>query len=546
MFSLPVPRKFPACLAAAALALSLVSQPVSANQAEPPPGYFALPSYKQPAKPTALDKQLLAAMEEYKVVGLSAAVFKDNKLIWQGGYGWANLETGRPVTGATLFRVASLSKMVTATALMQLYEQGKFGLDDDISKYLGYQVRNPRYPDAKITFRQLLTHTSSIIDSGAYNTIVEESPELLQQIDIKDLLTPDGSQYSRASFAGYAPGVQFSYSNFGTGIVGVLVEKISGMPFDKYCSKYIFKPLAMDASFEPADIKNWQNIAVLYRSDESLTNFRPTKDDYSAKPQPAPAAATALGRSPAGGLRSSALDFSKFLQAHMNGGQYNRTRILKADTADLMHSMQWFGYGLDGFYKQKGLNFHITDDLVPGKRLVGHSGEAYGLSSDAYYDPDSKVGVVFMMNGAHLTEADPFYSVENTIAKTLFTAFAPKGKSMPKQIKAKDKADVITVNNRKIFLPVPASIAKAGKTQQLLLPAISAADALSARLERVGDTLTFTAGPNKATVTAGQAVMTVNGQTRPLPQAPTKQNGHLLVPVRELADALKVDTKISL
>ncbi|WP_094603033.1 D-aminopeptidase [Sporomusa silvacetica DSM 10669] len=546
MFSNRLGKHLAPALAGIILVLSLLTSSAQANQLEPTPGYYALPPYKLPAKPTVLDKQLLTTMGKYKVVGLSAAVFNEHKLIWNGSYGWADLATDRTVNAETLFRVASLSKMITATALMQLYEQGKFGLDDDISQYLGYQIRNPRYPDVKITFRQLLTHTSSIVDSGAYATILEEAPALLQEIDIQDMLVPDGQYYDPDTFGNYAPGSQFSYSNFGTGIVGTLVEKISGLPFDKYCTKYIFKPLAMDASFEPSDITNWQNTAVLYRPDASLTSFRPTKDNYNGI-KPAPATSTgALAHSPAGGLRANSTDLVKFLQVHMNGGMYKHTRILKPDTADLMHSMQWFGYSMGGFYKQKGLNFHITDDLVPGKRLVGHSGEAYGLSSDAYYDPDSKLGIVFLMNGANLIEANPYYSVENAIAKTLFTTFAPKTSNKPKQLKVKAGASFITANNRKIFLQTPVAIPKVGKNQLLFLPAITAADALSAGLEQADDTVTFTIDESKATLTVGQASMTVNSKTLALPQAPYKQNGQLLVPVRELAAALKIKIVFSL
>lgn len=549
MFSIRFFKQAALALACVTLTSGLLPQPLWANQPENPPGYCILPPYQQLAKPTTLDEQLLSTMEQYKIVGLSAAVFKDNKLVWSNGYGWSNLETCRPVTSDTLFRVASLSKMVTATALMQLYEQRKFDLDDDISNYLGYKVRNPYFPNSKITFRQLLTHTSSITDNGAYYSIVEETPDLLRKIDIKDMLVPDGQYYTAETFSDYAPGTKFSYSNFGTGIVGSLVEKISGMPFDKYCSKYIFNPLNMDASFEPADLKNWQNIAVLYRPDEQLTSFRPTKDDFQgSKPKPATFSAplgSALGRSPAGGLRTSSTDLSKFMQAHMNGGRYNRTRILKADTADLMHSMQWFGNSMDGFYKQKGLNFHITDDLVPGKRLIGHSGEAYGLSSDAYYDPDSKLGVIFMMNGGNMTDANPYYSVENAIAKTLFDTFAPKTINTTKKISAKSNAAYIIVNGRKIVLPAPAAIVKAGQTKNLFLPAISAADALGVSLGQTGETYTYTYGQNKAALTAGRAVMLVNGKTMNLAYAPYKQQETVLVPIQELASALKVDIKLS-
>ncbi|SDE91907.1 serine hydrolase [Sporomusa acidovorans] len=285
-------------------------------------------------------------MKKYDVAGLSAAVFTDGKLIWNGSYGWADLSTSRAVNSGTLFRVASISKMVTATALMLLYEQGKFGLD-------------------------------------------------------------------------------------------------------------------------------------------------------------------AAGK-------------------------------------DLMHSMQWFGNGLEGFYRQKGLNFHITDDLVPGRRLIGHSGEAYGLSGDAYFDLDSKIGFVFLMNGANLTDANPFYSVETTLAKTLMTSFAPPNSNKPMQLKAKAGDTFIAVNDRKIFLQTPAAITKIGKTQHLFLPAIAAADALSAGIEQTADKASFTVGRNKATLTADQAVLTCNGEKIVLSQAPYLDKGQLLVPVRELATALNINMKLSL
>src|SRR4051812_26490989 len=98
-------------------------------------GALPLRPYKSMIKPTELDKQILAAMSEYKVVGLSAAVVRGDKIIWSKGYGWANLADARESNPDTIYRVASLSKMLTATALMQLYEQGKFNLDDDVAKY---------------------------------------------------------------------------------------------------------------------------------------------------------------------------------------------------------------------------------------------------------------------------------------------------------------------------------------------------------------------------------------------------------------------------
>jgi|GEM_PF-662458 len=540
------------CLASAGLAQSQTAateQPVpqadNKQVIASQDGCFPLQPYQVPLKPTVIDTSILATMQQYNIVGLSAAVIRDDKIIWSGGYGWADLHTLRPTTPDTIFRNASISKMVTGTALMQLYEQKKFKLDDDISNYLGYPVRNPNYPDIPITFRQLMTHTSSIVDGGSYDKLVEQSPELLNDIDIKTILVPSGAYYSPDTFADYAPGQGFSYSNFGTAISASLVEVLSHHTFAEYCRQNIFKPLKMDSSFQPADIENWKKIGVLYRSKENGTMFYPTKDDYGdvkpvASSRKAPIG-SALGDSPAGGARMSILDLSKFMMAHMNGGTYNNGSILKKDTADLMHGLQWFGNSMDGLYKQKGLNFHATDDLVPGQRLIGHSAEAYGLIGDAYYDPDTKYGVVFLINGGNYGNSTPYYGVESQVAQTLYNQFAPKDLGVNRKIRGKINDVILTVNDRKLFMPLPATEVKTKTGKIVFVPDITVADALKARIEvdAAGNNLTYTWGDKAVVLTVGKTELTVNGKKVTLLQAPYKQDGHIMVPLLAVKDALE-------
>ena len=118
-----------------------------------------------PQNPTDLDRFILDGMKGAKVPGLAAAVVKDGNIIWTGAYGWANIENKTPVTNETLFQVASVSKPVTAFAIMQLVEQGLLTLDADINEVLPFPVRNPRHPKVPITLKHLLTHTSGIRDN---------------------------------------------------------------------------------------------------------------------------------------------------------------------------------------------------------------------------------------------------------------------------------------------------------------------------------------------------------------------------------------------
>ncbi|MCL6558791.1 MAG: serine hydrolase, partial [Firmicutes bacterium] len=330
-----------------------------------------------------LDKEILAEMHKSKIVGVSAAFVKDGRVIWANGYGWADLEKGKLATRNTIYRIASISKTITATALLQLWEQGKFGLDDDISYYLGFMVRNPKYPNDKITFGMLLTHTSSILDGtsdcGYEKAISSSNPPLL-----RDLLVPGGKAYCDLTWGDFRPGTNFVYSNFGFGIIGSLVETLSGERFDRYAINHIFRPLGMDASYDVADIVNIDKVAVLYKTSGN-SNFIPACDYFgegekpTKKPYKLPLGNYYIG--PAGAVRSSVVDLAKFVIAHMNGGVYDGVRILRKDTVDLMHQIQWYGYGLGGFFRQIGLSFHITDALA-GRRLTGHAGEACGLVSD--------------------------------------------------------------------------------------------------------------------------------------------------------------------
>ena len=162
---------------------------------------------------------------------------------------WRISSQKRPVTPETLFLIGSVSKTITATALMQLFEEGKFGLDDDIDNYLPFHVDIPFQPDAPVTFRQLLTHTASIDDNpdyincpgwctygssiGPFVTRGADSPVSLADFT-KGYLTPDGPYYDwDRNFELAAPGTKSDYSNMGLVIVGYLVEVISGVPFDQ-------------------------------------------------------------------------------------------------------------------------------------------------------------------------------------------------------------------------------------------------------------------------------------------------------------------------
>ena len=387
-----------------------------------------------------------------------------------------------------------------------------------------------------------MTHTSSIIGNG-YDTLAETAPELLKQVSLNEFLSPEGKWYF-ATYGNYAPGCKFNYSNLGSGIVGSLVEKISGERFDQYCINHIFKPLNIDASFDLADVKNFTKFGVIYRpTNDTGTYYKPAKDDNGTKPEHITITAplgNALGWSPAGSVRISSKDLTKFVLTHMNGGAYNGVRILKSDTVDLMHQMQWYGYDPEKFYKQKVLNFQITDDFVQGRRLIGHAADAYGLIGDVFFDPEKKTGVILLFNGGVYGEGSPFYKADTTIGTALLITFAPQSNSK-KTIKGDVEKTTLTVNDRKIILPVPAT----KKGNAVFVPEISTADILSLEISQIADKITFTCDEKELVLNAGSKDISVNNKKVTLIEAPYKDNNHIMVPLAEIAKYLDIRTDLA-
>jgi CubicO group peptidase (beta-lactamase class C family) len=275
-----------------------------------------------------LDSALKTFMTQNHVVGLSAAVIDSGKITWTGYYGYQNIEQKKPVTPQTLFAIASSSKTVTAAALMQLYGAGKFKLNDDITKYLPFKVSNADYPGTSITFGQLLRHRSSIRDNvdylGQFWTVNKGDPTLALGSFLKEYLTPGGKNYdAKKNFFNEKPDSAFHYSNIGIALAGYLVERISGMPFDKYCKQNIFTPLEMNTSAWYIKDLDTANLAMPYDYSDSLKRF--VKLGFGGYPD-----------YPAGTLHTTASQFANFLIAWTQDGKFNNKQVFKQSAVQLL------------------------------------------------------------------------------------------------------------------------------------------------------------------------------------------------------------------
>jgi CubicO group peptidase (beta-lactamase class C family) len=333
------------------------------------------------------DSAFIQDMQAAKVPGAAILFIRDGQIESVKVYGLADLQTEWAVTPDTLFTIASLSKSVTATVLMTLYEQGKFNLDDSIDPFLPFEVRNPNFPDRPITFRMLLSHTSSIQDSDVYkeyytlqqSPVLPDSPIPLGEF-LKDYLSPDGKLYdAKDNFLQDAPGSTYKYSNIAFGLVGYLTERISGMPFDVYCKQAVFRPLGMDhTAWYFKDVAT-ELMAVPYGYNNLLR--QPKTYGFYGYPT-----------YPDGALKTSVNEFARFLLVFINEGKtFDGKPFLKAETVKEMLILHSFP-GMDD-EDSVGLAWHSRGGFYY------HTGGDPGMITITIFNPSTNQGSVLFTNG---------------------------------------------------------------------------------------------------------------------------------------------------
>ncbi|MEL4025057.1 serine hydrolase domain-containing protein [Lysinibacillus endophyticus] len=333
------------------------------------------------SNPTNLEEFVNTKLEKANVKGASIAIIKDNKIEKTINYGYANEKS--EVNDETLFQIAPLSKVVTATAVMKLVEDGLINLDENVNNYLPFKLINPKYPKKAITIRMLLNHTSSIKDN--WNVLDElytikngggDSDITLEQF-AKGYLKEGGEWYSKEkNFTKNKPGEKFEYSNVGYGLLGYIVENVTKMPFEKYVKETIFKPLKMRKTEWLHQNIETDNIASPYEYGKEIPQYSfPTY--------------------PAGALKTNILDFAKFLTSMSI--EETETNILQAETIGEMLKPQ-----LNKGKQALGWSYSTLDELYLKKlnngKIIGHSGSNPGFFSLGLYNREKGNGLIIFMN----------------------------------------------------------------------------------------------------------------------------------------------------
>lgn len=330
------------------------------------------------------DRYITLLMKFAHKPSVSSCIIINDSVVWSKAYGLYDIENNKPATIDTLYLMASISKTVTATALMQLYEQGLFNLDEDVNNYLPFNLRNPNHPNTPITFRMLLSHRSSLAGDNLYWLCLSYIPGDPDIQDypypwLKEYLTPNGSAYTPTVWSDNPAGEKLQYANIGYSLIGYLVELISGQPFDQYCKDHIFTPLEMhNTSFRLRNL-NISNIAVPYEYKDGKYLPHPHYGMHVIHPS-----AT---------MRTSVEEYSHFIIAHMNGGKYNDVRLLNETTVELIHTTHYlssngWNYGLGW----------IIDKTFLGKKEISHSGGWPGVHTLVTIRPDEDIAVIIFTN----------------------------------------------------------------------------------------------------------------------------------------------------
>jgi len=345
-----------------------------------------------------LDPIFAQQMEELAIPGAVFVLVKDGQILFAKGYGLADVEKGTPVVpDRTLFAVGSVTKLFTATAVMQLVERGSLDLQADVNQYLSDSFQIPATYPAPITTAHLLTHTA-----GFDERVIGMAARTAEGVE------PLGEYLARELPPRVRPpGEEYQYSNHGMALAGYLVERLSGRSYSDYITEEILKPLGMTRS-------------TLGVPPDLALEMVPVNGYVGNPPRRQPD--WYLQVAPAGNLKATATDMAAFMIAHLQNGEYQGRRILQAETAALMHRQQFSPHP-----SMPGIAYGFMEDFRNGHRVIGHGGETMGVSSLLTLVPEQNWGFFVAYNSPAGGEA------RDALSRALLDRYAPGSNQPPAQ-----------------------------------------------------------------------------------------------------------------
>jgi len=328
-----------------------------------------------------LEEFILNRMRESRLPGLSIGLIKNGELVYSRGFGFRDIERGLPATPGTIYGIGSITKSFTALAILKLAEEGRLSLQDQVEKYVPLRLRALNEP---VLVHHLLTHSSGIPALGYaeafINGVLNLDSSWLPLSAPNDVLTfmSHASEWAVAK-----PGERFFYLNEGYVILGEIIRKVSGMPYDEYVTRHILKPLGMGRTyFKADDVNKDPDVAAPYIVDEEGRHL------VSRFP---------FGITSDGGLLSNVIDMSRYVAMLINRGELNGVRVISREYLELAErkyiDVPWRVIGDEGY----GYGLVVSDNFM-GERLISHGGNVLVYTAYMAYMPARGVGVVVMAN----------------------------------------------------------------------------------------------------------------------------------------------------
>ena len=354
-----------------------------------------------------LEETIRGLMEENRTAGMAVVLVKGGKVIYQNAFGYRDRDTREPLEIDDVFRIASISKSFSGMSVMQLVEAGKMSLDDDVNDILGMDIRNPRYPGIPVTIRMLLSHTSGMNDGGGY-----------RDLTYVDKTKTDINLIREKAWLDYPPGKGYKYCNRALNIMGLVIEKVSGERFDEYVLNHILKPIGADNSGFNLDTLDESKFTKLYLYDRKRDRLVPGGGYQRINEQKVADGTYELGKdgcywSPTGGMKMSAPNLAKWMLTLKNGGVApNGNRIISEEGCKTMLTpvVETSDPGT-----QYCLTIRVETRLVEGKKLIGHTGSAYGLYSCMYFCPDEDWGIVCLCSSAKPDKVNDMHGIRKCL-----------------------------------------------------------------------------------------------------------------------------------
>ena len=325
---------------------------------------------------TEVGEKLDIIADQHGCVGVQIAIINNGCITHHYEYGYQDKSSQTPLSVDSKLRIASLSKVIVGMGVLSMHDMEILSIDEDVSSYWGADIRNPNFPDDAITFRSILTHTSSLTDFGYSKRATSALAENLSKPSSYMKIKP-------GDINGY------KYNNSAICAAGAIAGCAADKNFDQYVREYFFAPLGIDASFHAGNIKNTDKISVVYNAGVPtirVQDFLDYKyyggagDDYSFY---------------SGGMLISACDYAKLACILINGGEYDQMYYLRQQSVDQMFTE---AYQLESY--NQCLVLRHRSDLLDGRSLYYHNGNMAGVYSLMCVDPESGDGMVVITNGA--------------------------------------------------------------------------------------------------------------------------------------------------